>query len=184
VRPILLSRGDQVWIDAPAAEMPAAYVSMAERRLYVDLEWRDQVYWDLHAHISVSTGVWRLPLVGDPPAHPVMPGDVYREFEEHTMRDWDPTAEPAEDDIRIMRGRPVTRRVDLECAPVAGGQAWLRAGPWDVLQAAAPGESLLREDFHAIGTGMRFADRECTLQLGAARVLTWAVRPALANEGV
>jgi hypothetical protein len=184
-RPILVSQGaDSVVLVAPPAEVPAAYVSMAERRLFVDLEYRDQVYWDLHAHISVSTGVWRLPLVGDPPEHPVMPGDAVREFEELTMRDWDPTAEPAENDIRIMVGRTLARRVDLECAPVAGGLSWLSAGPWDVLSSASPGDALIREDFHAVGSGMRYADRECTLQLGPARVITWAVRDAVATEGV
>jgi hypothetical protein len=172
---VLLPWGeDGVRIVSPPYEQPVAYVSMATRRLFVDFEYRDQVYWDLRAHISVSTGVWRIPLVGDPPKYPIMPGDELREFVELTMRDWDPTAEPAEGDIRIMRGRVVPTRVDLVCAPLAGGGAWYRAGPWDILQSGDPGEGLCREDFKTIGTAMRYADRDCTQPVGPARVLTWS----------
>jgi len=177
-RPILLPYGeDAVRLVSAPGEMPAAYVSMATRQLFVDYDYRDQVYWDLKAHISVSTGFWRIPLLGDPPKYPDVPGDRLREFEELTMRDWDPTADPAEEDIRIMRGRPLPARVHLDCAPLAGGQAWLRAGPWDLLQCGAPEETLLREDFTAVGTGERYADRDCTRLLGSVRVLTWNALP-------
>jgi len=159
---------------APAREQPAAYVSMATRRLFVDFEYRDQVYWDVRAHISVSTGLWRIPLVGDPPKEPITPGDELREFEEMSIRDWDPTADPAEGDIRIMRGRALPTRVDFTCAPLAGGGAWYRAGPWDILQCGEPSEALCREDFRTVGTGTRYADRDCTALVGSVRVLTWA----------
>ena len=174
-RPVLLPFGDDgVHVVSPPREQPAAYVSMATRQLFVDFDYRDQVYWDLHAHISVSTGVWRIPLVEDPPKMPITPGDEVREFEELSMREWDPTAAPAEGDIRIMRGRAVPVRVDFACAPLAGGGAWYRAGPWDILQAGDPVEALCREDFRSIGTGSRYADRECTQRVGPARVLAWA----------
>ena len=177
-RPILIARSDgDVRMVSPPWEMPAAYVSMATRQLFVDFDYRDQAYWDLHAHISVSTGVWRIPLVEDPPKYPITPGDELREFEELTMRDWDPTAEPAEGDIRIVRGAAVPTRVELSCAPLAGGSAWLRAGPWDFLQGGEPNETLCREDFVAVGTAERYADRDCTNLQGSVRVLTWSALP-------
>ena len=174
-RPILLPFGeDGVRIAAPPREQPAAYVSMATRQLFVDHDYRDQVYWDLRAHISVSTGVWRLPLLGDPPSIPVTPGDEIREFEELSMREWDPMADPAEGDIRIMRGRALPLRIDFACAPLAGGGAWFHAGPWDLLHCGEPSEALCREDFGSVGTGTRYADRDCTRLVGPARVLTWS----------
>ncbi len=178
VRPILLPWSDDaIWLDAPAREMPVAYVSMGTLQLFVDRAFRDQVYWDLRAHISVSTGVWRIPLVGDPIREAIVPGDLLREFEELSEREWDPTARPTLGDIRITRGTAMPRRVELVCAPVAGGGTWLRAGPWDVVQSAAPSTALVREDFTSIGRGMRFADRDCTRPRGEADILTWTSLP-------
>ena len=184
-RPVLLPFGeDGVRLVAAPRDQPAAYVSMATRQLFVDYDYRDQVYWDLRAHISVSTGVWRIPLVDDPPKVPITPGDEVREFEELSMREWDPTAAPAEGDIRVMRGRPVPVRVAFVCAPLAGGGAWYQAGPWDVLRAGGPTDALCREDFRIIGTGTRYADRDCTQRVGPARVLTWsALEQFLPSEG-
>lgn len=179
MRPILLPfSGDAIWMDAPVREMPVAYVSMGTRLLFVDSAFRDQVYWDLRAHISVSTGVWRIPLVGDPPTMAIVPGDVLREFEELSERDWDPTARPSLGDIRITRGTAGPRHVELVCAPLAGpvtGEGtWLRAGPWDIVQSGAPAAALVREDFTSIGRAMRFADRDCTRPRGEVDVLTWS----------
>jgi hypothetical protein len=170
-------------MDAPAFEMPVAYVSMRTHRLFVDSAFRDQVYWDLRAHISVSTGVWRIPLVGDPPTMAIVPGDLLREFEELSEREWDPSEPPALGDIRVMRGVAAPRRVELVCAPFAGGGTWLRAGPWDVQQCAGPAAGLCREDFTSIGVGMRYADRDCTRPRGEVNVLTWVVLPATPAEG-
>lgn len=184
-RPVLLPFGeDGVRVVSAPREQPAAYVSMATRQLFVDYDYRDQVYWDLRAHISVSTGVWRIPLVEDEPKIPITPGDEVREFEELSMREWDPTTAPAEGDIRILRGRAVPVRVAFSCAPLAGGGAWYEAGPWDMLQAGGPTEALCREDFRSIGMGARYADRECTQRVGPARVLTWSALPQfLPSEG-
>jgi hypothetical protein len=184
-RPVLLPFGeDGVHIVAAPREQPVAYVSMATRQLFVDFDYRDQVYWDLRAHISVSTGVWRIPLVGDGPTIPITPGDEVREFEELSMREWDPTAAPAEGDIRVLRGAAMPVRVDFVCAPLAGGGAWYQAGPWDILQAGDPAEALCREDFRSIGAGARYADRDCTQLVGPARVLTWtALEEFLPSEG-
>lgn len=174
-RPVLVPWGhDAVRMSAPTSELPVAYVSMGHRELYVDHDFRDRVYWDLRAHISVSTGVWRIPLVGDPPKEPVTPGDLLREFEELSIRDWDPTEEPVEGDIRILRGRATSKHVDLACASVAGGRAWLRAGPWDILQCGEPNEALCREDFMSVGIGTLYADRDCTRPEGPVRLITWA----------
>ena len=176
-RPVLLPFGrDAVWIAAPPREQPAAYVSMATRQLFVDYDYRDQIYWDLRAHISVSTGVWRIPLVGDSPSVPVTPGDEIREFEELSMREWDPTADPAEGDIRVMRGSALPLRIDFSCAPLAGGGAWFQAGPWDLLHCGEPSEALCREDFRTVGTGTRYSDRDCTQLVAPTRMLTWSVR--------
>jgi hypothetical protein len=188
VRPILLPFSDEaVWMDAPPREMPAAYVSMGRRQLFVDSAFRDQVYWDLRAHISVSTGVWRIPLVGDPPREDVVPGDTLREFEELSEREWDPTARPTLGDIRITRGTATPRRVELVCAPLAGPRTeaatWLRAGPWDIVQSVGPSTGLVREDFASIGTAVRFADRDCTRPRGEVDVLTWSCLPATAAAG-
>lgn len=192
---------------APPAELPVTYVSMRRRQVFIDFDFREQVYWDLHAHISVSTGVWRIPLVGDPPTEPVMPGDVLREFEELSIRDWDPTEDPVEADIRIMRGRAVPRTVALECAPVAGGSEWLRAGPWEILQceslverdaatearaSRAQGDwgtsgylsvPLCREDFMSVGVGTRFEARDCSRPVGPVRVMTWSCLEEFLTSG-
>ncbi|HET9947796.1 MAG TPA: hypothetical protein VFQ22_02605 [Longimicrobiales bacterium] len=183
-RPVLLPFGEgAVHVLAPPHELPVAYVSMATRRLFVDHDYRDQVYWDLRAHISVSTGVWRIPLVGDPPTMPVMPGDTLREFEELTMRNWDPRTPPAEGDIRILRGSPEPRTLELACAPLSGGGAWLSGGPWELRRALRAGPELCREDFTEIGTATRFADRECAGTGTPVRVLTWAWLERVAGGG-
>ena len=178
-RPILIPWSeDTIWLDAPAAELPAAYVSMETRQAFIDYDFRERVYWELSAHISVSTGLWRLPLHGDPPKEPVMPGDVLREFEELSMREWDPTRAPTEGDIRFFRGRPAPITVELRCVQLAGGGQWFNAGPWRLRQRvpSTDPESLCREDFRLVGTAERFTDRECTEPAGSVGVLTWAGR--------
>jgi hypothetical protein len=162
-----------VHLAAPPYELPAAYVSMERMQVYVDHDYRDRAYWDLRAHISVSTGVWRLPLRGDPPNMAVVPGDLEREFEELSEREWDPTLAPSPGDIRLLRGVALPRRIDVACVPYAGGGAWLRAGPWEVHQASGPTDQLVREDFLRVGTGTRYADRECTRPEGEVEVFTW-----------
>ena len=127
-RPILMLRADgSVHLAVPPYELPAAYVSMQRMQVYVDHDYREQAYWALRAHISVSTGVWRIPLRGDPPNMAVVPGDAQREFEELSEREWDPALPPSPGDIRLLRGVPMTRRIDVECVPFSGGGAWLRA---------------------------------------------------------
>jgi hypothetical protein len=177
-RPILLRMPDGgIHLAAAPAELPVAYVSMERMQLYVDHDYRDQAYWDLRAHISVSTGVWRIPLRGDPPTMAVVPGDLEREFEELSEREWDPTLPPTRGDIRIVRGVATAKRIHVECIPLAGGGAWVRAGPWEIVQAAGTSEQLVREDFMVVGTGTRYADRECTRPEGPVDVVTWMAVP-------
>ena len=204
-RPVLRSwADDMVWIDTPPPELPVAYVSMALRQLFVDHDYRDRASWLLRAHISVSTALWRIPLPGDPKGQPITPGAAEREFEELSMRAWDPSMTPAMDDIRIVRGTPVLRRIDFRCVPLAGGvppavqaadaarawsvhdaartgdegatEAWLTGGPLDVAVSDGSAVDATREDFRIVGTGMRFRERTCATDGDAVQYVAWAGR--------
>jgi len=176
-RPILLPWGpDAVRIAAPPPERPVAYVSRGRMEIYVDLEFRDRLQYVLSAHISVSTGHWRVPLPGDSPTIPVQPGDSRREFEEIDMRVWDATIEPTEGDMRVLRGTARAVTLSATCEPLSGGGAFLSGGPWEVQRCGPPSDDLTREDLMEIGLGTRFADRDCTQEIGPARFVTWACR--------
>jgi len=184
-RPLLLPWSeDTVRIAAPVAELPVTYVSMASRRVFVDLEFRDRASWLLSAHISVSTALWRIPLPGDPPGQPITPGDELREFEEVGIRDWDPAMPPAEDDIRIRRGRRVTTSVDFACVPggrvggTSAGPEWFSAGPWPIDLCSGGLEETTREDFMLVGTGKRHRTRSCDDSGETVRFISWACRDA------
>lgn len=184
-RPILLPWGsDAVLIAAPPRERPVAYMSMQRMEIYIDREFRDRLQYALNAHISVSTGVWRVPLPGDPLTVPVEAGDAEREFEEIDMRYWDAALEPAEGDLRVMRGAPVGATVGVSCGPLSGGGVWLNGGPWEVLQCGPPSDQLCREDLMEIGTGTRYDDRDCTRPAGQVRFVTWACREPAILAGV
>jgi hypothetical protein len=165
-----------VRIDAPPAERPVAYVSFGRKEAYIDLEYRERVRYVLSAHISVSTGHWRIPLPGDSPTVPVQPGDPVREFVEIDMRTWDASMEPTEGDLRVLRGslEPVTLR--MTCQPLSGGGAFASGGPWELQRGGQPNDELCREDLMEIGSGTRFEDRDCTRPVGNMRFVTWAWR--------
>ena len=61
-------------VGIPLTELPVAYVSMAQRKVFVDPEFRDRASWLLRAHISVSTWHWRIPLPDDPEGVPIGAG--------------------------------------------------------------------------------------------------------------
>ena len=177
-QPILLPFDpDAVHVASPVSEVPMAYVSMARREVFVDYEHRDRSNWVLDAHISVSTGVWRIPLPGDPPLRPIQPGDSLREFDELDIAEWDPEMQPAEGDFRILRGGLRRERIDFECVPMAADDGWYSAGPFDVLRCAYAPEVDCREDFVEIGTGTRRPLRGCAEEGRPVRVLTWSGRP-------
>lgn len=193
-RPILTQWAEGiVQVEAPARELPVAYVSMAHRQVFVDPEFRDRASWLLRAHISVSTWHWRIPLPGDPDGVPIAPGDEEREFEELSIREWDPSMPPAMDDIRVRRGRSVTRRISLDCVELSGVrtvdmdaqaatdprplEAWFRGGPYDVIVSDEAAADTMREDFRLFGTALRFRGRTCTGAGEVVQIAGWAARP-------
>lgn len=184
-RPILLPWGpDAVRIAAAPRERPVAYMSIGRKEIYIDRDFRDRLQYALSAHISVSTGHWRVPLPGDPTTIPIQPGDAEREFEEIDMRVWDATMQPTEGDVRVLRGSAGPVGVNVTCAPLSGGGAWLSGGPWQLLQCGPANEELCREDLMEVGAGTRFADRDCTRPLGPVRFVTWACREPATLAGV
>ena len=177
-RPVLLPwTADAVRISAPLSELPAAYVSRGLQRVFIELDSRIQVRVMLAAHISVSSGLWRIPLPGDDLGIPVDAGDELREFEETPVGEWDSTMDPMEGDFRIRRGQRVNVGVAFDCMPMAAREGWFSAGPWEIAQCVGPGPDLCREDFMEIGTGSRYARRAigtCAEPVEAVRYVTWA----------
>ena len=174
-RPILvLWSADTVRILNPTSVLPLAYVSLGLRRVYVDNPFRDRVIGLLNAHVSVSTGLWRIPLPGDRPEQPLVPGDTSREFEVAEIWDWDPKADPTEGDFRIMPGGRVNIRVHFSCQPISGRNEWFSAGPWDIDQCDPSLDGACREDFQEVGDGSRHAKRDCGRRTETIRYLTWA----------
>jgi len=109
------------------------------------------------------------------------------------MRAWDPTLPPVIDDIRLLRGVAFTRRVELACVPVLGGDEsrgpagsgdrWVSAASLEVTVAApidaaggAARAEVLREDFRIVGTGLRFDGRECLGTGDAIQLVSWGRR--------
>ncbi len=177
-RPVLLPwTHDAVRIAAPLSALPLAYVSRKLMRIFVGLDSRMEIRGILAAHISVSTGHWRIPLPGDDLGIPVDAGDVLREFEETHIGEWDATLDPTEGDFRIRRGQRETVGVAFDCWPMAGQEGWYSAGPWEIARCTEPGSDLCREDFMEIGMGSRYASRPlgaCTEPAGDVRYVTWA----------
>lgn len=174
-RPILLPWGpDAVRIAAPPAERPVCYMSRGRMQIWVDVDFRERLQYLMAAHISVSTGRWRIPLPGDPPDVPVQPGDALREYEEIDMREWDASIEPVEGDVRVLRGSPVGVRVMITCQPVSGGGAYVSAPPLDLRRCGPPSSDITREDLMEVDTGTRFDDRDCARPTGSLRLVTWA----------
>lgn len=177
-RPVLLPwTDDAVRISAPISELPAAYVSRGLRKVFIELDSRPQIQVMLAAHISVSSGLWRIPLPGDDLGIPVDAGDELREFEETPIGEWSSTMDPTEGDFRVRRGRRETVEVAFNCIPMATRKGWFSAGPWEIAQCVGSGPGLCREDFMEIGTGSRHSRRDigtCTEPMGPVRYMTWA----------
>lgn len=178
-RPLLRSwASDMIWMAVPSEELPVAYVSMELLSVFIDYDFRDRAAALLKAHISVSTAHWRIPLPGDPEGQPVTPGDERREFEELSIREWDPTRAPTIDDIRIVRGSRALRRVDFSCVPLVGSpeEFWLAAGPWGIWVADPVDDATTREDFMVVGTGLRYDERSCATGGESVQFVSWASR--------
>lgn len=183
-RPLLLPWGvGAAHLVAPLEERPLAYVSRASMRIYIEPGQRDRVHRILGVHISVSTGHWRIPLPGDDPKVPISPGDALREFEETPLSGWDPGAPPREGDLRVRRGDPVSRVLDLPCTPLLGadpsrpGGTWVRGGPWTVQRLDGPPGRGGVERFLPLGTARRYTDRECGEGGDQMEIFTWRSPP-------
>jgi hypothetical protein len=179
-RPVLLPwTDDAVRIAAPLSELPAAYVSRGLQKVFIEVDSRIEIRVILAAHISVSSGLWRIPLPGDDLGIPVDAGDALREFEEVPIGEWDSTMDPMEGDFRVRYGRRETVEIAFACMPMAARKGWYSAGPWEIAQCSGTGTGtdLCREDFIEIGTGIRHSRRDigtCTEPVGAVRYVTWA----------
>ncbi|HKJ01681.1 MAG TPA: hypothetical protein VJ997_04480 [Longimicrobiales bacterium] len=163
-----------VHILAPTAELPVAYLSRGEMRLYLDPAYRDWAEHRLAAYVSVTTGLWRIGRPEDDPAVPIIPGDALREFEVVDIRWWDPAILPVEGDARLRLGTPVPVRIELDCVPVMGGETRVSADPVSLRRRDGPAGRGGREDLVAVGVGTRHDDRTCDAAGDAVRLVTWA----------
>ncbi len=165
---------DAVHVAAPMTELPMAYVSRGLQRIFVDHDFRGRVQVVLAAHISVSSGLWRIPLLGDDLRVPISADDALREFEETDIGEWDPKVEPVEGDYRIRGGRPTSISVAFDCVPLAGTDGWVSAGPLEIAQCRGRGEEPCLEALMSVGTGRRSSARYCADRTEQVRLVTWA----------
>ncbi len=174
-RPILLPwSADGVRIAAPLSAPPLAYVSRGVQKIFVDYDSRGRVDVMLAAHISVSSGLWRIPLLGDDLGVPIPADDALREFEEVEIGEWTPSLAPVEGDFRIRMGLRTNVTIDFDCAPMSGGNGWFSAGPLDTVQCRALEEEPCLEAFMSVGTGTRYSRGYCSEAEGDVRLVTWA----------
>lgn len=172
--PILRSyAGDATRIVAPISEPPIAYVSQGLRLVFIDREYRDLLVDILSAHISVSTGHWRIPQPGDRLEEPLIPGVPLREFEPVAIGDLDSAMEPTEGDFRIRRGQRAQATIDLSCVPMVDSSQRISGGPWHIKRCDGSGVGTCREDFVELGVGASSADGRCGDITGEIRLLTW-----------
>lgn len=176
-RPIVRPYGaEAVWMASPTVDLPVAYVSMATRQVFVDRDFRDRASWLLDAHISVSTGVWRIPLASDSPLVPISPGDEQREFAELTIGAWNPSVDPASGDIRILRGRRASVEIEGGCLPIQGTTDWLTGSTVRIERSDRSPMGTTREDFGVVASGLRTSERDCAGTGVEVQILTWACR--------
>ncbi len=175
--PILLEHSDGgVMIESPMPNLPLAYVSRNEKKIFVEYESRISVSVVLAAHISVSSGLWRIPLFGEDVRVPIDAGDPLREFSEHNISEWNPVALAQKGDYRIQRGLPVEKEISFQCGPILPGKGWVSGGPWLVNQCGGITQKLCREVFTSVGRGVRHdskAYRICAGTGKATEFLSW-----------
>tara|TARA_B110001454_G_C12675415_1_gene415628 strand:- start:58 stop:744 length:687 start_codon:yes stop_codon:yes gene_type:complete len=176
--PILLELADgRVNIESPMLNLPVAYVSIAQKKIFVEYESRISVSVLLAAHISVSSGLWRIPLFGEDLEVPIDAGDPGREFAERDISEWSPGQLLQEGDYRVQRGSSVQREILLDCVPILPEKGWVSGGPWLTYQCSGIGEKLCREVFSPIGKGIRHDSksyRTCAESGIAAEFVSWA----------
>ena len=165
--------GDAARLVTPMSLPPIAYVSQSLRLVFIDREFRDRLVGILNAHISVSTGHWRIRQPGDALKEPLIPGVSQREFEEVGIGDLDLEMEPSEGDFRILRGQRAETTIHFSCVHMSDSSQQLSGGPWHVWQCDGTGAGTCREDFVEIGIGARSTVGDCRYVAGEARVLTW-----------
>jgi len=174
-RPVLLPWSeDAVHLSAPMPELPVAYVSRGAQRVFVDRESRVAINVLLAAHISVSSGLWRIPLLGDDLRVPIPADDAVREFEEVDISEWSPDLALVEGDFRIRRGRRTQVMIDFDCAPLSGGDGWYSAGPFQIVRCRGGGEEPCLEAFTNVGAATRHPRRYCAEAEGEVELVTWA----------
>jgi len=175
--PVLLELPDgRIRIQSPVYSLPLAYVSRRESRIYVAYESRIGVSVLLAAHISVSSGLWRIPLLGDDVGVPIDAGDAEREFVEHDIREWDPEMLPIEGDYRVQKGAPTLREVSLHCVPVLPEKGWVSGGPWSIMGCDGVADQLCREVFASIGQGRSHESKSYRTCVGTGQTvefLSW-----------
>lgn len=150
-----------------------AYVSRRDRRVYLDPAWRARAHFLLGAYTSVSTGLWRIPLPGDDPRAPIVPGDELREFEATDLAAWDPEREAVPGDIRVRAGAARDVTVELPCRLPASGAWAVRGGPWELTRLDGPAGRGGREAFVAVGSARRHATAACAGPGVEVEVLAW-----------
>ena len=150
-----------------------AYVSRAEQRIYVLRDFRDRAQNLLNAHISVSSGHWRIPLPGDSPSEPLIQGVPQREFEELAIDDLDVAMEPSVGDFRLTLGGYTTLSIDLACVRDEGGSVYVVADS----MAAVVGQSgvigIVREDFLDVGDIGLFEGPACVEKAATKHAVMW-----------
>jgi hypothetical protein len=172
--PIIRSYGTEAArIITPMSEPPIAYVSQGLQLVFIDREFRDLLVGILSAHISVSTGHWRIPQHGEPLEEPLIPGVPQHEFEEIGIGDLDLEMEPSEGDFRIRRGQRAGMTIDFSCITMADSSQQISGGPWHVEQCDGSGIGTCREDFVEFGIGSRYAAASCGKGALDIRLLSW-----------
>jgi hypothetical protein len=170
---VALSDGTVHILPAVKAGAVVAYASWAEHRIYIDHEFRDRIQNILNAHISVSTGHWRIPLPGDSPTEPLTPGAPEREFEEFSLVGFAPPDEPTLGDFRIVRAGYVQVHIELQCLGAEDESQFYRGSPIDVLAGNGDLPAVVREDFQQVGSVDGFSDPTCAGPARSVAALMW-----------
>jgi hypothetical protein len=170
---VALSDGAVHVLPTVEAGAVVAYASWAEHRIYIDHEFRDRIQNILNAHISVSTGHWRIPLPGDSPKEPLTPGAPEREFEEFALANLVPPDEPTLGDFRIVRAGYVRAYIEMHCTRTEDKSQFFRGGPIDVLTGNGRLPGVIREDFRRVGSFDGFSDANCDGPARSVAALMW-----------